>query len=366
LKALLPFIVHCRYQPIGGRGAPKTGYVTFEREFDIHEVATDEAPIVAEALNPDDTVVGRYRIHAGHFYTQTSKKTDQDDVLDTISVENLVGWKDAIGTDHLYPFADIFSHVTTRYEDGNGHWYSFQAYDLLGANHYPNERTIKEFYEAGDEITRQHGVAVQSYQRRGLIIDGAMWFQIDEPRLVCNLDKVSPDFPILSIDIYTEEQRPDRRTDYHRTQPYLGPFDAPAFRLDRLDDFKAYLTERTGIDATRFYGLGNNVNLLMPDALRFDDETDNLFRATRSILELTQPDMLDGSFALNGGWVDLQQRMLRAKLDKSEVVLEQMATSLDAFSSITDNNQARLQAKDALGRWDLRVMNPDSSYGKLI
>jgi hypothetical protein len=76
--------------------------------------------------------------------------------------------------------------------------------------------------------------------------------------------------------------------------------------------------------------------------------------------------MLDGSFALNGGWVDLQQRMLRAKLDKSEVVLEQMATSLDAFSSITDNNQARLQAKDALGRWDLRVMNPDSSYGKLI
>jgi hypothetical protein len=36
------------------------------------------------------------------------------------------------------------------------------------------------------------------------------------------------------------------------------------------------------------------------------------------------------------------------------------------FSNITDNNQARLQAKDALGRWDLRVMNPGSSYGKSI
>jgi hypothetical protein len=39
---------------------------------------------------------------------------------------------------------------------------------------------------------------------------------------------------------------------------------------------------------------------------------------------------------------------------------------VDAFSNITDNNQARLQAKDTLGRWGLRVMNPDSSYGKPI
>jgi hypothetical protein len=74
LKALLPFIVHCRYQPIGGRGAPKTGYVTFEREFDIREVATDEAPVVAEALNPDDRVVGRYRVHEGHFIHKHPKR----------------------------------------------------------------------------------------------------------------------------------------------------------------------------------------------------------------------------------------------------------------------------------------------------
>jgi hypothetical protein len=104
----------------------------------------------------------------------------------------------------------------------------------------------------------------------------------------------------------------------------------------------------------------------MPEALTFDDEADNLFRATRSILELTQPDMLDGSLALNGGWIDLQQSMMRAKINRSETVLDQMATSLDAFSKVTDNNQARLQAKDALGRWDLRVMNPDSTYANKV
>jgi hypothetical protein len=236
----------------------------------------------------------------------------------------------------------------------------------LGINYYPSERTIKEFYDVEDEIGFQHALATQSYERRGLIIDGAMWFQIDEPRLVCNLDRLTGGNPSLSIDILTEELRPDRRTTYNRTQPYLGPFHTPAFRIDRLDDFKAYLTERTGVDATRFYGLGTKLNLFMPEALTFDDEADNLFRATRSILELTQPDMLDGSLALNGGWIDLQQSMMRAKINRSETVLDQMATSLDAFSKVTDNNQARLQAKDALGRWDLRVMNPDSTYANKV
>lgn len=216
----------CKHQPIGGRGSPKTGYVTFEREFNIREVEADEAPIVAEVLNPDDTVVGRYRVHERRFYSQTSKKTDQNDLRDTTSVANLVGWKNAAGTNRRYQFADIFSHVTTHFEDGEGHRYSVQAYDLLGINYYPSERTIKEFYDVEDEIGLQHALATQSYERRGLIIDGAMWFQIDEPRLVSNLDRLT--------------------------------------------------------------------------------------------------------------------------------------------SKVTDNNQARLQAKDALGRWDLRVMNPDSTYANKV
>jgi len=117
------------------------------------------------------------------------------------------------------------------------------------------------------------------------------------------------------------------------------------FRADRLDEAMDFAAERTGNPATAPY----KIEILMPEAVLFDDEGFALKRSARHIVDKSFESMKNAPANAVRAWLAAREAGNGKSMDMEAVV-----SAVSEMSNYLKDEELRQIAEQAIRRWDFR------------
>jgi hypothetical protein len=348
MKISLPFPINCSHS-LPGKRATATANVQFEKEFEIAEVSIGDTILAARSYNDALRIDIEYRFHEGSFYrpaNDTGKAWLATDLL-----------KPTAGYERNY--ANLLANLDVAQAVGwEWEWSMISLYHPASGFKHLKESSIGKLYDADAEIAKTTGFVRQAVQDRALVIDGNVWIKIDEPHLIARLPD-RPQMEIGSVSIAVNEQllRPNKKSGIRRGHVYRPPAEEPCFRLDRIDDFKDYLVERRKkLNLETKVLFDTEIDLIAPDLLTFDDESDNLARTGDGILTIVQAELRGASLNKHHAWHELDEMVGNAFKDLRSVNADKLNDATGKLASFAVSADAKQMAVDAAERFEMRPM----------
>lgn len=352
MKITLPFPIYCSHS-MPGKRATVTANVQFEKELDVAEIGISDTILVARAHSDAKHIDIEYRFHEGSFYrpaNDTGKPWPVADIL-----KPTPGYERNYG--NLLVNLDVPQTVGWQWE-----WSTISLYHPASGISHMKESSVGKVYDADVEAARITGFIKQAVEQRALIIDGNVWIKVDEPHLVARLpDRPQMETGKVMISVNEQLLRPNRKSGIRRNHVYRPPAEEPCFRLDRLEDFQDYLTERRRkANLETKFEFDTQIDLISPDVLRFDDEADNLARTGDGILTMVQAELRGSSLEKLKAWHNLDELVGKAFKDLKAVDADELNEATEKLANFASNADVKQMASDAADRFAVRPM--DSSY----
>lgn len=203
---------------------------------------------------------------------------------------------------------------------------------------YVSEMNPGEFREVEYSSRREAEARAVDGSRNLAFIDGELWVKGGEPCYVLSVPGINaPTSHAPSIGV---SPLPD---------PEWKSYAMSFFRADRLADASDYLRELSGQDAVE---ITNDIEILIPEAVQFDDEGEALLRCAREIWSGRAEGLRHASSQAVLTWLALRDGTLSDSPD-----LEALAGHLaDARRSLAQYGRPAETIDKALKRWEMRPM----------
>lgn len=187
------------------------------------------------------------------------------------------------------------------------------------------EDALRKVQEAADSI---------------ISIDGKVWWRTFEP--VYRI-KVSGGFRET---FWVEVTRP----------PAAGESHEGIFRIDRFDDLAAYALERWGYVVPE----QDRVAVLLPECVRYDDETPALISALRSAVQCEEREIAEKDRATVIAWVDMRDATRRLDADPDPRAITEAVEAAETWLQVAGSYDFRKdRLRKAIDRWNARPIPLD-------
>ncbi len=371
-KIRFPAPYEVEYVPIGKRNAVKA-FVENWITLDIPDVDETTAMVVASfdkdfpdgvfetGYTNQKTVVAfsrprtEVRVHDDQFYyplfsynTEIAKNGGltslQEYVPERLGIENFItGFSgsrrnvSAFGTCHGLPTKGLFIN----------HRFITQITKQL-ADELPTLETLPGVVERTDQVSIENCYReLESYL---ISINGDIWILGDEPMIVAHVGH-------LGAEIKLQRRTTADARYYEEDHP---------FRLDRLEDCLAHVAENfPAHDIDLQFG---NLEVVLPEVLRFEDELQPLHGAARKVVDLSEGRVMNMPYGQAMAWYDLRDAVEPYReidpedFDVREPILTEETSEpvFEALKAFNDASKGCLDTKPyafalaAVERWKLR------------
>lgn len=180
--------------------------------------------------------------------------------------------------------------------------------------------------------------------RNLLFVDGKLWIRGGEPCYALSVPGLNgPEHQEPAVGV---SQQP---------HPQWSSYAMSFFRADRLEDACDYLLEITGANGVRIAG---EIEILIADAVLFDDEKEALLRCARETVANRTEWLPHASEEAIMAWVALRDGLKQDEPD-AEVMADRLA---EARRTLAVNGQPAATIDKALRRWELRPIPGESFH----